>query len=747
MSGFLGSLIGAISSAVAAVVDPFFNYVTLLLNGDGTNGAQNNTFIDDGNPAVFTGSIAVTTLTVTAVTSGTIKLGVGISGTGIAAGTTITGFLTGTGGTGTYTVSASMTVSSTTITSTGLPITRNGTTTQGSFSPFATQWSNYFDGSSYLSIATNTALDLGTGDFTIEGWWLFNDTSNQALICKYAAGSGFVVQYQAGNLRLVLGNGGDLVYSFAWTPTTGVLNHIAISRSGASCRAFVNGSQIGTTLTVITNNTANTQALQIGSTQTVSELTRGYASNVRITKGQALFTAGFTPSTSQLTTTSVGATGAGAASSLTGTVSLLTCQSNRFVDNAVPPNTLTVNGTPKIQNFSPFAPTAAYTPATYGGSGYFNGSSDYLTAPTGSAFQFAGDFCVEGFTYPYSFASEQCLFDGLPIGGAGARSNTFVLVISATTGTLRIYSSGGYSLTTSNAFILNSWNHWVIMRTGNTISIFVNGVRGSTVTASPNYSAGGCVIGRYGDSAAGYALYYGSSVRIVNGSNPTGYNANNTSLTVPTGPLSVISNTALLLNFTNAGIPDATSRNDLITVGDAQVSTAVTKWGTGALKFDGTGDWIVPPSNTLLALGSGNFTVECWVNIATPSDSPVIEFRSAGNATDGFLIGAFSSTVIRLYTNSAIITGTVANYSGLWTYIAVVRSGATTTLYVNGTSVGTTTVLGNLTNTNIVIGGGRYGGGLTTITNSLNGYIDDLRITVGVARTITGSPTAPFPVQ
>jgi hypothetical protein len=56
-----------------------------------------------------------------------------------------------------------------------------------------------FDGTGdFLSVANNTALDLGTGDFTIEGWWYFTDTSSQAMICKYAAGSqGFVVQYQS----------------------------------------------------------------------------------------------------------------------------------------------------------------------------------------------------------------------------------------------------------------------------------------------------------------------------------------------------------------------------------------------------------------------------------------------------------------------------------------------------------------------------------------------------------------------
>lgn len=66
---------------------------------------------------VFTGAISGTTLTVSAVTNGVLRVGSFISGTGVTAGTYVTALGTGTGGAGTYTVSASQTVASTTITS------------------------------------------------------------------------------------------------------------------------------------------------------------------------------------------------------------------------------------------------------------------------------------------------------------------------------------------------------------------------------------------------------------------------------------------------------------------------------------------------------------------------------------------------------------------------------------------------------------------------------------------------------
>jgi len=94
--------------------------------GTGTGGVGTYTVSDSqtvastainsvASPAIVTGAISGTTLTVSAVTSGTLKIGQTIEGSGVTDGTIITAFGTGSGGAGTYTVSASQTVSSTTI--------------------------------------------------------------------------------------------------------------------------------------------------------------------------------------------------------------------------------------------------------------------------------------------------------------------------------------------------------------------------------------------------------------------------------------------------------------------------------------------------------------------------------------------------------------------------------------------------------------------------------------------------------
>ncbi|MER8478448.1 hypothetical protein [Mesorhizobium sp. M1163] len=112
-TGVLGYLLGSkLTSA------PTKNIFTGATDGTlfGTPGQVGLAQLPGG---IVTGSIAGTTLTVSAVAAGVIAVGQQISGSGVTAGTTITALGTGSGGTGTYTVSASQTVSSTTISAYG----------------------------------------------------------------------------------------------------------------------------------------------------------------------------------------------------------------------------------------------------------------------------------------------------------------------------------------------------------------------------------------------------------------------------------------------------------------------------------------------------------------------------------------------------------------------------------------------------------------------------------------------------
>lgn len=135
--------------------------------------------------ALVTGSISGTTLTVTAVSSGTLAVNQKITGTGIAANTTIVSFGTGSGGTGTYTVNNSQTVSSTTISgftklTTGAPSDVNAVVVTDERhlmifqKPFRVAWSsredytdfdfaNATNTAGFVDLATNTPIEKGVG--------------------------------------------------------------------------------------------------------------------------------------------------------------------------------------------------------------------------------------------------------------------------------------------------------------------------------------------------------------------------------------------------------------------------------------------------------------------------------------------------------------------------------------------------------------------------------------------------------
>jgi hypothetical protein len=190
-------------------------------------------------------------------------------------------------------------------------------------------------------------------------------------------------------------------------------------------------------------------------------------------------------------------------------------------------------------------------------------------------------------------------------------------------------------------------------------------------------------------------------------------------------------------------------------VGNAQISTAQSKFGGASIAFDGNNDWL-SVSNAALALGSGDFTVECFVrwagdtNAGDTASSNLIDFRTAEPSGQFYIYirpsNASPAQDYRLYVSGAdrIISTAIATQN-VWRHLAVVRSAGTHTMYVDGVSQGTWVDSIDYTSTTAVIGG-RFAA-LSGDQRSLNGFIDDLRITKGVARYTANftPPTASFP--
>jgi Tfp pilus assembly major pilin PilA len=149
--------------------------------------------------------------------------------------------------------------------------------------------------------------------------------------------------------------------------------------------------------------------------------------------------------------------------------------------------------------------------------------------------------------------------------------------------------------------------------------------------------------------------------------------------------------------------------------------------------FDGTGDWLLGPASASNKL-TGDFTIELWAYaVAWSGQMGMVSItNTSSSGSDGLAIYFDTSNKISFWVNGNTGTATTtATYAtGTWYHIALVRNGSTNTLYVNGTSSASNST--TPTGSTPAIGIGRLYNDNTSY--SLNGYIDDLRITKGYAR-------------
>ena len=607
--------------------------------------------------------------------------------------------------------------------------TNVNTPTQGSFSPYGNNWSGYFDGSGdYLSSSATTIANFGTGDFTVE-CWVYSLATGQLNILDFrgTGGTGDALRLgqvgTTGKFAAGWGNNDTILSS----TTNVILNqwvHIAVTRSGSTARMFINGV-LEATATSSTN--IPDSGMIVASYRGTTAFFNGYISNVRVVKGTAVYTSNFTPPTQPLT-------------AITNT-SLLTCAYNRFRDGSTNNFTITRNGDTKTLDFSPFAPAVPYSAATNGGSLVFNGSNEatYVDSSNAALTLGTGDFTIELWIYQRVLGGAQSWVSTYGGPGSGYRFSP--------TNTMQ-FSWGDSDVLTSTATPdINQWCHVAVTRSGSTVRIFKNGVVVATGTNSTNLTGGSTqtTLGRIPTYNQWYYNGYMSDVRIVKGT--AVYTAD---FTPPTAPLTAISGTSLLARGTNANIFDAAAANDLLTVGNAQSSTTQAKFGTTSAYFDGSGDGVYYPSN--VSVSSGDFTIECWFYTGSATNQSLFSIQT--NTSSGYAAVRvdFEGATSKLYmlisasgSSWAINAGSSSTVaSNTWTHVAIVRNGSNFTLYINGVSVATGTSSSTLYASTASYIGCAYAGG---IAQPVNGYIDDLRITNGIARYTSNftPPTAAFP--
>ena len=661
----------------AEPTDAQFNYVTMLLHGNGTNGAQNNTFLDSSTN--------------------------------------------------------------------NFTITRNGNTTQGTFTPYGANWSNYFDGSGdYLTTPSNAALNLSTGDWTIELWVYLTTTYDSYYgghliggADENTGGGGWSICLRSGHIVL-LGNSnsqGDYNVNFQLN----TWNHIALVRSGTGANSvslYFNGVPYTATGNGANNPTFGNSngPIYVGEHPSYSATAvTGYISNARVVKGTAVYPinqSSITVPTTPLT-------------AITNT-SLLTCQSNRFIDNSSNAFSLTVTGNTSVQRFSPFSPTTAYSTSVIGGSGYFDGSGDYLNLTTNSSLGLGtGTYTAECWVYA-SAAPAYSVFFEVDVSGLQFGVNASANIAIA-------QQNVAFTVSSSTPVPLNAWSHIAVSRDGSNVTrIYLNGVQIASATDTTNYATGTTAYINNNTGNSNKITGYIADLRVLKGTA-----LYTSAFTPPTAPLTAITNTSLLLSYTNAGILDNAMMNDLETVGNAQISTSVKKYGSGSISMTSSGDYLkgTQPS-VVYDINGGDFTIEFWVNFTSLAADRALVSKY-GNAAEnagglGYVVQwVQSSSVLRLVLgvgggSDALYTWSWSPSTSTWYHVAITRSGTSGRAFVNGTQIGTTSTLStsDVASPNVIQIGKTH-----TVAQYLLGYMDDLRITKGVARYTANftAPTAAFP--
>jgi hypothetical protein len=279
------------------------------------------------------------------------------------------------------------------------------------------------------------------------------------------------------------------------------------------------------------------------------------------------------------------------------------------------------------------------------------------------------------------------------------------------------------------------------------------------ITGSVTWSSSATNIATISNAAGtkGLATTVATGSTTITATDPATIIAGSTSLTVAGDPY--FANVSLLLhgdgpNGSTTFVDSSPSPKTVMAFGNAQISTAQSKFGGSSILFDGSGDYLSAGASSDFSFGTQDFTVEAFIRMSSfanyfnsiagtrggPMNSSTgWSFAVFGNNTPG----SFTDRSLYFYTNGQVQTADNSISLNTWHHVAVTRSGSTLRLFIDGQLLTTTTNTQNLTNTTMLIGAS------ASNAEFFNGYIDDLRITKGVARYTANftPPTNPFPDQ
>ena len=187
---------------------------------------------------------------------------------------------------------------------------------------------------------------------------------------------------------------------------------------------------------------------------------------------------------------------------------------------------------------------------------------------------------------------------------------------------------------------------------------------------------------------------------------------------------------------------DSSSEGRTVTAnGNAAISTSQFKFGGSSAYFDGS-DFLSTSSSSGLAFGTSDFTVETWVYVTAEAGygNTIVRNNNGSWASNGWTFHSdhpssqskFSFWVYNIVSDGPIVESTTSVSLNTWYHVALTRSGSTFRLFVNGTledSYSSSSSVDSNSSAAAYIGGSS-----TNDSYALTGYLDELRVTKGVAR-------------
>jgi hypothetical protein len=653
---------------------------------------------------------------------------------------------TGGGGNQTITDTPRSGASAKTITSYGVIKPSSGT-----FSPYRHGgYSVYFDGAddTLSLVGSGSAISTarsGSG-FTIEGWY-YPDAASGGYDMIY--GQSATNGYQTAGALYYNGGNGELYYarssgsstitsSEPWVNST--WNHFAVTSAGSSLKLYINGVLGGSATDASFSGTVD---LQMSHT---SYYLHGFIKDFRVSNTVRYSGNSLTVPTE-------------AFSNDTNTL-LLCCHAPYFADGSSNDHTITTSGNPAIEPISPYD-NAEYSESKHGGSIFFDGYDDYLLIDDHADFDMTGDFTIKFWAYhteiPTSTGNERyTLFDNYYFNGGGLSLS----IMGQYSGKAVLYWMNGGSLSVNQLNFIpktQQWYFYELTRSSDSLTIKVNGDTIGTINvtnlANPARSL---LIGvnTSGSSNADNSFMKGY---IADFQYVTGTTAPESS--IPTELMSTHSSSALHIKCTDAAILDKSQRNYLKLYGAANSTDVLTSsstppyigaaWqNTSAVKLlqSSSQDHIFAEE---FDLSNSAFTIESWVYLTDATGERVlIDFRPNGTSTGDYFNLNFAAGVPKLQTPT--LTSSVTLSANTWYHLAVTKDTSSSThvlrMYVDGTKVAQANDNRTwLTGTDRPLIGA-IGYNTTSLSGYyFKGYIQDFRISIGLARYTADNETSNIP--